>query len=156
MSCSLFKGLWLINWWINCKSISYSQSWSILENSVAFLNILINKERSLDCCKARRKWLEHESIYGPLLVSLHLLGMSRCTTYERMLASIAQIWNIVASRLKFDFTPTFIFCSTICPNSCGVVFLWKYMLVFEKWFFFVRSLKYANFHPEFYPLCDLM
>ena len=23
---------------------------------------------------------------------------------------------------KFAFTPTFIFCSPICPNNCGVVF----------------------------------
>ena len=57
-----------------------------------------------------------------------------------MSASIEQIWNIVASRPKFDFTPTFIFCSPICPNNCGVVFWWKYILVFEKWFFsFDRS-----------------
>ena len=41
---------------------------------------------------------------------------------------------------KFVFSPTFIFCSPICPNNCGVVFLWKYILVFEKWFFsFDRS-----------------
>ena len=57
-----------------------------------------------------------------------------------MSASIAQIWNIVASRTKFDLSPTFIFCSPICPNNCGVVFLWKYILVFEKLFFsFDRS-----------------
>ena len=31
----------------------------------------------------------------------------------------------VASRPKFDFTPTFIFCSPICPNNCGVVFFVK-------------------------------
>ena len=52
-----------------------------------------------------------------------------------MLASIAQIWNIVASRPMFDFTPTFIVCSPIYPNNFGVVFLWKYILVFEKLFF---------------------
>ena len=41
---------------------------------------------------------------------------------------------------KFVFSPTFIFCSPICLNNCGVVFLWKYILVFEKWFFsFDRS-----------------
>ena len=41
---------------------------------------------------------------------------------------------------KICFTPTFIFCSPICPDNCGVVFLWKYILVFEKWFFsFDRS-----------------
>ena len=41
---------------------------------------------------------------------------------------------------KFVFSPTFIFCSPICPNNCGEVFLWKYILVFEKWYFsFDRS-----------------
>ena len=28
---------------------------------------------------------------------------------------------------------TFIFCSPICSTNCGVVFLWKYILVLEKW-----------------------
>ena len=57
-----------------------------------------------------------------------------------MPASIKQIWNIVASRPRFVFSPTFIFFSPICPYYCGVVFLWKYILVFEKWFFsFERS-----------------
>ena len=52
-----------------------------------------------------------------------------------MSASVAQIWNIVASRPKFDFTPTFMFCS---PIWC--TFLWKFISVFEKWFFsFDRS-----------------
>ena len=49
-------------------------------------------------------------------------------------------WNIVESRPKFVFTPTFIFCSPICSNNFGVVFLWKYVSVFENWFFsFDRS-----------------
>ena len=52
-----------------------------------------------------------------------------------MSASIEQIWNIVASRPKFVFPPTFIFCSPICSNNCGVVFFWKCILVFEKWLF---------------------
>ena len=44
------------------------------------------------------------------------------------------------SSSKFVFTPTFIFCSPICPDNCGAVFLWKYILVFEKWLFsFDRS-----------------
>ena len=52
----------------------------------------------------------------------------------------ACIRQTVASHPKFSFTPTFIFCSPICPNNCGVVFLWKYILVFEKLFFsFDRS-----------------
>ena len=57
-----------------------------------------------------------------------------------MLASIEQIWNIVASHPKLVFSPTFIFCSPICPYNWGVVFLWKFILVFEKWYFsFDRS-----------------
>ena len=57
-----------------------------------------------------------------------------------MSASIEQIWNIVASRPKFVFSPTFLFCSPICSNNCGVVFLWKCILVLEKWLFsFDRS-----------------
>ena len=36
---------------------------------------------------------------------------------------------------KFVFSPTFIFCSPICSNNCGVVFLWKHILVLDKWFF---------------------
>ena len=57
-----------------------------------------------------------------------------------MSASIEQIWNIVASRPKFFLSSTFVFCSPICPNNCGVVFWWKYILVFEKLFFsFDRS-----------------
>ena len=51
-----------------------------------------------------------------------------------------QIWNILVSRPKLAFNLTFVFCSPICPNNCGVVFLWKYILVFEKWLFsFDRS-----------------
>ena len=62
-----------------------------------------------------------------------------------MSASIAQIWNIVASRPKFHFTPTFMFCSPICPNNSGVVFLWKYILVFEKLFFSFDRSNMQNF-----------
>ena len=57
-----------------------------------------------------------------------------------MSASITQIWNILASRPKFDFTPSSIFFSPICPYNYGIVFLWKYILVFEKLLFsFDRS-----------------
>ena len=41
-----------------------------------------------------------------------------------MSASIEQIWNIVASRPKFVFSPTFIFCSPICSSNCGVWYLY--------------------------------
>ena len=41
---------------------------------------------------------------------------------------------------KTRFPLTFIFSSPISSNNCGVVFLWKYISVFEKWLFsFDRS-----------------
>ena len=70
-----------------------------------------------------------------------------------MFASIAQIWNIVASRPMFDFTPNFIVCSPIYPNNFGVVFFVKIYFSFREIIFFVRPLKYANFHREYYPSC---
>ena len=35
---------------------------------------------------------------------------------------------------KFIFNPTFIVCSPVCSDNCGVVFWWKYILIFEKLF----------------------
>ena len=52
---------------------------------------------------------------------------------------------------KFVFSPTFIFCSPICPNNCGVVFFLKIYFSFGEMSFFVRPLKYANIHPEYNP-----
>ena len=70
---------------------------------------------------------------------------------------IAQIWNILASRPKFVFIPTFIFCSPICSNNCGVVFYIylyaKMYFSFREMIFLVRPLKYANFHREYIPSC---
>ena len=62
--------------------------------------------------------------------------------------------------LKFVFSPIFIFCSPICPNNCGVVFLRKYMLVSEKWVFrstaqiwkFTWSRYFYRHNPLFYHL----
>ena len=62
-----------------------------------------------------------------------------------MSASIEQNWNIVASRPKFVFFPTLIFCSPICSYNCGVVFFAKIYFSFWEMTFFVRPLKYANF-----------
>ena len=53
---------------------------------------------------------------------------------ERISASIALIWNIVASRPKLNLTPTVIFCIPICPNNYGEVFFCENILVFEKLF----------------------
>ena len=44
---------------------------------------------------------------------------------------------------NIDFSPIFIFCSPIFANNCGVVFVWKYISVFEKWFF---SFDRSNMH----------
>ena len=70
-----------------------------------------------------------------------------------MLASIEQIWNIVASLPKFVSSPTFIVCSPMCSNNCGVVFFVKIYFSFREMTFFARSLKYANFLREYYPSC---
>ena len=52
----------------------------------------------------------------------------------------AYIRQTAASHPKSTFTSTFILCSPICPNNCGVLFLRKYIFLFEKWFFsFDRS-----------------
>ena len=41
---------------------------------------------------------------------------------------------------KIRFQSYFNICSPICPNNRGAAFLWKYILVFEKWLFsFDRS-----------------
>ena len=66
----------------------------------------------------------------------------------------ACIKQTVASHPKFAFTPTFIFCSPICPDNCGVVFFFvKIYFSCREIIFFVRLLKYANFHREYYPSC---
>ena len=54
---------------------------------------------------------------------------------------------------KYVFSPTFMFCNPIGPNNCGVVFLVKIYFSFRENIFFVRPLKYANFHREYYPSC---
>ena len=36
------------------------------------------------------------------------------------------------------FTPTFIFCSPICTNNCGVVFFVKRYFSFREMIFFVH------------------
>ena len=52
----------------------------------------------------------------------------------------ACIRQTAASHPKSAFTPTFILWSPVCPNNCGVLFLWKHILLFGKWFFsFDRS-----------------
>ena len=55
--------------------------------------------------------------------------------------------------LKFVFSPIFIFCSPICPNNCGVGFFARIYVSLREMTFFVRPLKYENFHPEYYPSC---
>ena len=54
---------------------------------------------------------------------------------------------------KFVFSPTFIFSSPICPYNCGVFFYVKIYFSFREIIFFVRPLKYANFHREYYQSC---
>ena len=55
-----------------------------------------------------------------------------------------------ASHPKFPFTPTFTFCSPICPNNCGVVFFVTVYFSFWEIIFLVWPLKYENFHYAYY------
>ena len=72
-----------------------------------------------------------------------------------MSASIEQIRNILASRSKFVFTPTFIFCSPICPYNCGVVFFLKKHILFYGKLFFRSTTQICKFPPLILPeLCD--
>ena len=48
---------------------------------------------------------------------------------------------------EFVFTPTFIICNLWCS------FFVKIYFSFREIIFFVRPLKYANFHREYYPSC---
>ena len=69
----------------------------------------------------------------------------------------ACIRQTAASHPNFAFTSIVIFCSLICPNNCGVVFLWKYILVFEKLFFSFDRSNMQIFTVKWLPeLCDLM
>ena len=78
---------------------------------------------------------------------------SKLMSAKHLRANVSMHQTNSGKSTKFVFTPTFLFCSPICSNNCGVVFLQKFILIFEKWFFFVRPLKYANFHREYYPSC---
>ena len=57
---------------------------------------------------------------------------------------------------QIRFLSYFHIFSPIYPNNCGVVFFVKLYCSFWEKSFFVRRLKYANFHPEYYPSCDLV
>ena len=88
------------------------------------------------------------------LSSINLIYVLKSPEVKKFLrANVSMHQTNSGKSPKFVFPPTFIFCSPICSNNCGVVFLLKYILVFEKSFFFVRPLKYANFHREYYPRC---
>ena len=57
---------------------------------------------------------------------------------------------------EIRFISYFRICSQICRNNCGVVFLRKNILVFEKWFF-RSTAKICKFSPWILPeLCDFM
>ena len=72
-----------------------------------------------------------------------------------MSASIVQIWNIVTSRSKFVFTPSFIFCSLICSNNGDVVFFVKIYFSFRELTFFYSTAQIRKFSPWIsLELCD--
>ena len=55
-----------------------------------------------------------------------------------------------ASHPKFAVTPTFIFCSPMCPDGYSVIFC-ENIFQFREMILFVRPLKNATFHREYYP-----
>ena len=62
-------------------------------------------------------------------------GIHRHKTRSQLRANVNMHQTNSGKSPKFVFSLTFIFCSLICPNNCGAVFLWKYISVFDKWFF---------------------
>ena len=67
----------------------------------------------------------------------------------------ACIRQTATSHPKFAFPPTFIFCSPIPPNNCGVVFFVKIYFSFREMIFFrlIAQICKINFHREYYPSC---
>ena len=55
------------------------------------------------------------------------------------------IRQTAASYSKLVFSSTFIFCSPIYTTNFGVVFLWKCIFAFEKWFFSFDRLNMQTF-----------
>ena len=53
-------------------------------------------------------------------------------TVSLLSANVSMHQTNSGKSLEFFFPPTFIFCSPILSNNCGVVFLSKFILVFEK------------------------
>ena len=78
---------------------------------------------------------------------------SKLTSAKHLRANVSMRQTNSGKSPKFVFTPTFIFCSPICSNNCGVVFFVKIYFSFRKIIFFVQPLKYANFHRGYYPSC---
>ena len=80
------------------------------------------------------------------------LDLSHPYNSEQQLKWRSDRWNIVVSRPKFVFSPTFIFYSPLNSNNWCSFFV-KIYFSFREMNFFVRPLKYANFHREYYPSC---
>ena len=87
---------------------------------------------------------EHPPWYICLLLGFQVLtiGLKEFCVFLFILYDLRDKVSIHRTNLKYcgkspkiHFPPTFIFCSPIFSNNCGVVFLRKYILVFEKWLF---------------------
>ena len=84
---------------------------------------------------------EHPPWYICLLLGFQVLtiGLKEFCVFLFILYDLRDKVSIHRTNLKYcgkspkiHFPPTFIFCSPIFSNNCGVVFLRKYILVFEK------------------------
>ena len=57
------------------------------------------------------------------------------------------IRQTAASHPKLSFTPTYTFCSPICPDNFGAVFLVKTYFSFREMIFFSSTAQVCKFSP---------
>ena len=79
-------------------------------------------------------------------VAVHQLIVNTATAANVLRAKVSMHQTNSGKSPKFVFSLTFIFCSPICSNN-NSYFSFREIIVF------VRPLKYANFHREYYPSC---
>ena len=112
---------------------------------------------------------KRSAVWKNSILDINCVGKKSCSflwhTWGKNIVSVSYIkWQVLRANvsmhqtnsgksLKFVFPPTFIFCSPIGSNNCGVVFFVKIYFSFREMPFFVRPLKYANFHREYYTSC---
>ena len=154
------------------RQLFYYKSETVLWHSAQCYDTVLSQRAISGFKKVRQFWrasglTKHDGYYKSIatenpwsrdpVLSLYLL------CYKEIIFFIWEDVSIHRTNLEyFGKSPKnsislllFIFWSPIYTYNYGVVFLcvWKYISVMEKLFFFVRPLKHANFHREYYPSC---